>query len=436
MSLRRCMSSRPSRFAWLLVLLAAIPVLAGACGDPEGTELASVPVADGAFGAMLAASTGEQLLPIVERDGAGNATAVTGAMWMNADGSSLVVDLDPATGLPRKAVLGDFILLFANWTADGTTADVARIFGPTGFIEVLRGLKLREADVPVPGRLVSRATCLPDCPSKERTQAEMLKVAGLGLSVVSCGMATAVSWGATLLPCTGAVVSAAKMATGQESWLNAPLQRAGKLLGGIDILQCLGGDLSGCLSAAIDRAGSEREKAATREEAYQALVQAADDRLMNGEIPSGYREGDAPECLEFYACTPGMTLQCAGGGTKTCRGDCSWGECPGQGGGSVCTSATDGEAACEAYVRQVEAQCAASGGRIIGWSPDKAACIDAFDCWSNGCPCLLGCSVQCGTDSTCLQKCFASSGANPQAEAAACRSCATPGVNGQCQTGG
>jgi len=418
----------------LRLLLAAIPLVLGACGGEGGTELAAVPLAEGPFGAMLASSTGEQLLPLVDRDGDGNPTAVSGALWMNADGTSLVVELDRATGLPRKAVFGDFIVLFSNWTEDGTTADVARIYGPTGFIEIQRGLKVREVEPAVPGRLTSAVTCLPNCPSRERTQAELLKAAGLGLSLVSCGLASAATWGAMLLPCSGAVVSGAKMATEQDSWLNAPLERAGRLLSGIDILQCLGGDPSGCVSAAIERATGEKEKAAAREEAYQALVQAADDRLMNGEIPSGYREGNPPECLQSYQCTPGLTLNCIEGGTKTCQADCSWGDCPRKsGGGGVCAVANDGDAICSGLVSNVEAQCAASGGRIVGWSPGKADCVRAYTCWVGGCPCLLGCGLQCGNDSACVQQCFASSGANPQAEAAACSACSEPGVKGQCQ---
>lgn len=429
----------PARVAPLLVGL--LSTMAGACGGDDGTRLASLPLVEGEFGAMLAASTGEQLLPVVQRNDSGDPVAVTGAVWMNADGSALVLDLDPATGLPRKMVFGDFIVLFTNWSPDGQTADVARIYGPTGFLEVLRqqplGAPTPPADGPTPpgARMMSAVTCLPHCPSKERNEAEMLKVAGLGLSLASCGLAGVASWGAMVLPCTGAVVSAARMATPEESWINAPLERAARLLGGIDILQCLGGDVSGCVSAALDRASGEREKAAAREEAYQALVRAAEDRLMNGEIPSGHREGDPPDCLDHYACTPGLTLHCIEGGEKTCLADCTWGDCPVRSGGG-CSVADDGDQVCEGLVRSVEAQCAASGGRIVGWTKSKADCVRAYDCWRSGCPCLLSCAMRCGNDSGCTQSCFAASGADAQAEAGACAACAAPEVYGQCQTGG
>jgi len=421
-----------------LVLALAFPVLMlASCGGDDGPELAAIPLDDQEFGAMLVGSDGEQLLPIVSRNESFEPTAVTGAVWMNADGSSIVVDLDPVTGLPTKVVLGDYFLLFANWNQDGTVADVARIYGPTGYIEIVRGIHVRELEPepePEPGVVESAATCLPNCPSKERTQAELLKVAGIGVSMATCGVAAAATWGAMLLPCSGLVVSSAKMLTPEETWLNAPLERAEKLLGGIDILQCLGGDLSGCISAALNRASGERQKAAEREEAYLALLQAADERLFNPMIPSGYQEGGQPVCSDSYACTPGLTLNCIEGGMKTCMDDCSWGKCPPMKGGS-CVPPQDGDAACGAAVQDVKAQCAAAGGRIISWTISKADCVAAFNCWVAGCSCLFSCAMQCGEDSGCTQACLTATGANVEAEGAACSACDNPQVYGQCAKG-
>lgn len=422
-----------------------IPLLAASCAGDDGPDLAAVPLAKGEFGALLAGSDGEQLLPIVTRNASEEPTAVTGAVWMNAEGSSIVVDLDPDTGLPSKAVLGDYIVLFANWSEDGKTADVARIYGPTGYLEILRNQPIGATPPPgfdgdgPRGLVTSAATCLPNCPSKERTQAEMLKAAGVGLSLATCAVAAFTGWAAMALPCAGTVVSGAKMVTPEDSWLYAPLERAEKLMNGIDILQCGGADVGSCFSLVLGRAAGEREQAAAREEAYQALVQSANDRLMNGEIPSGYQEGEAPQCIDHYACTPGLTLNCIEGGTKTCQADCTWGECPrktGGGGGGGCSVPGDGESVCAALVQQVEAQCAGSGGRIVGWTKSKASCVAAYKCWTNGCPCLFSCALKCGSDTGCAQSCFADSGANTQAEAAACAACETPEVYGQCQTGG
>lgn len=427
----------PSWGLWALV----IPVLVAACGEDDGAQLASVPLTEGQFGALLAGSDGEQLLPVVLRNEHGEPTAVTGAVWMDADGSSMVLDLDPETGLPLKLVFGDFIVLFSNWNEAGTLADVARIYGPTGYIQILRrqpiGVLMPDASSPS-GMVTSAVTCLPDCPSKERTQAELLKAAGVGLSMASCGLAAVASWGAMLLPCAGTVVSGARMVTPEDSWLHAPLERAEKLLNGIDILQCGGLDLGSCFSVVLGRAAGEREQAAAREEAYQALVQDANDRLMNGEIQSGWEQGTVPECDNHYKCTPGLTLNCIEGGSKTCLPDCTWSDCPkpSGGGGGSCSVPGDGDSVCAGLIKQVEAQCAASGGRIVGWTKSKAACVAAYKCWANGCPCLFSCGLKCGNDSGCAQSCVTEAGANAQAEAAACAACDTPEVNGQCQTGG
>lgn len=416
---------------WSLVVIPAL--LSGACGEDK-TELAAVPT-DGQFGALMVSSAGERLLPVVARDASGQPTAVTGALWVDGTGNSVYVELDPATGLPSRTVLGDFVVLFSNWTPDGTTADVARIYGPTGFVEVRRGVRLSEGDAATPGRLSSAATCLPDCPSRERTIAELLKVAGLGLSVGTCGLAAGLTWGAMLLPCSGAVVAAAKLVSAEDSWLNAPLGRAGNLLKGVDILQCLGGDPSGCVSLALDQASGEFEKQASTVEKYDALVRDANDRLMNGELPSGVVSGSPPSCIDRYECTPGSYLPCLQG-TRQCGPDCTWPECPRREPAGECPLGADGNSLCAALVATVEAQCSASGGRIISWSPDQAACVQGYECWARTCRCLLSCSASCGNDMPCVEACVTAAGQDVQDQAVECAACPRPEVQGQCQTGG
>lgn len=420
-------------FAVVLVILSTFVV---ACGSDGAVELAAVDLDNGEFGTLLVSSEGEQLLPVVTRNDLNAVTQVTGAMWLDANGSSAYVEIDPATGLPSMTVFGDFILIFSNWSADHTTADVARIYGPTGYAEILRGINVWEGEQQVAGEVSSAATCLGSgCPSKERTQAEMLKVAGLAMSIGMCGFATAASWGAALLPCSGVVVSAAKLALGEESWLNAPVERAGKLLMAVDVLQCISGDVSGCVSLALDRASDERAKAATREETYQAMVQDAESRLMIGDQFSGVYAGEAPQCMNSYQCTPGLTLNCIEGGTKTCQPDCVWGACPKIGSGP-CGLAQSGDEVCKDLMKGVEAQCSAAGGHIVGWTQGKAACVSAFNCWKNTCPCLLSCSLQCADDYSCTDNCITAAGSNIQAEAAACSACEQPQVEGQCGSGG
>jgi len=411
-------------------------LLLAACGTTK-IEVAAVPVDSGKFGALLVSSEGEQLLPVVTRDASGQATAVTGALWMDGNGNSAYVDLDPLTGLPTRTVFGDFVLLFSNWSADHTTADVARIYGPTGYVEVMRGVRVGDGVAATAGKLTAAATCLPNCPSTRQTVAELLKVAGLGLSIGTCGVASAVSWGAMLLPCSGVVVSAAKMVSGEESWLNAPLSRAAGFLKAVDILQCVSGDASGCLSLELDTAAGQLEKEAATVDKYPELVQAAEDRMMNGALPGGVLSGSPPACIQSYECTPGAYLPCLAGGTRQCGQDCTWPECPSATSGGTCSvNAGDGDSVCQALVENVQSQCAAKGGKILSWSPDKATCVKGYKCWATSCPCLMSCSTTCGNDLTCVQACMTKAGKDTQAEATKCAACTMPQVQAQCQTGG
>jgi len=309
---------------WMAAVLAAISGLA-ACKDQK-VDLAAVPLESGQFGALMVSSQGEALLPIVQRNESGQPTAVTGALWMDGKGTSALVELDPATGLPTRTVYGDFIVLFSNWSSDRTTVDIARIYPPTGFVEIRRQVPIQAQATT--GALTAAATCLPDCPSYEATTAELLKVTGLGLSIGTCLAAGALSWGAMLLPCTGAVVSAAKMASSEDSWLNGTLERAGKMLTGVDIVQCLGGDPGGCTSLFLDFAAKEVEKEAKVVEQAQQVVDQTEGLLRVPDGPAGIQSGEPPDCIDRYECTPGAYLPCYPEGTKQCDTDCTWGDCP------------------------------------------------------------------------------------------------------------
>ena len=84
----------------------------------------------------------------------------------------------------------------------------------------------------------------------------------------------------------------------------------------------------------------------------------------------------------------------------------------------------------------MQSQCAAKGGKILSWSPDKATCVKGYKCWATSCPCLMSCSTTCGNDLTCVQSCMTKAGKDTQAEATKCAACTLPQVQAQCQTGG
>jgi hypothetical protein len=421
----------PHRAARTIVLLC--PLLLAACGIDGTPELAAIPLASSPFGALMVSEKGETLMPVVARDPSGRATGVSAALWMDGTGNSAYVEMDLVTGRPTRTVMGDFIVLFSNWRENGTVVDIARIYGPTNYAEVFRGVRVVQEPAAEAGRLTAAATCLPDCPSTERTVAELLKVTALGLSIGTCGVAVGISWGAALLPCTGVVVSSAKMLTGEEAWVNAPLDRAGRLLTAVDALQCLGGDPGGCVSLMLEGASNEVAKAAATVEKYAALEQDANDRLMNPQAAPGLVSGSPPDCIDSYLCTPGAYLPCYPEGTKQCQPDCTWTQCPKpRPSGGTCSPVTDGPSACAQLVRSVQAQCAAKNGTIVSWDPDEATCVKGYACWSTNCPCVMSCGEECQDDVACAQDCLARSGTDLQTAAAKCASCPTPAVRAQC----
>jgi len=340
----------PGSAAWCTALLAVVVPAVVGCGGSDATKASAVAVSSGAFGAMMVSSDGEMLLPTVSRDAQGRVTAVTGALWMDAEGSSVAVFLDPATGLPSRTVFGDYELIFSNWSADHRTADIARIFGPKGYIEVYRNVPIFDTAAAVDaGLVVSAATCLPDCPTTLQTVSESLKLAGVAISAAGCYAAAGISWGAMLLPCTGYLVGAAKTLVGNEAMLD-DLNGVNTYLNGIDVVQCTAlMDAGACLQAALEGATTLMDKANAVITGNAANEAAAEQYLADLSMGSGVVQGIPPACDTVYHCTPGLTLKCIEGGEKTCREDCSWGDCPPppeppqhisggtcQGGGTMC----------------------------------------------------------------------------------------------------
>jgi hypothetical protein len=160
-------------------------------------DVGAVLQTSGLFGAlMVGGKAGEMLLPIVDRDASGNATKITGALYMNNDtGNSAVVYLGE-DGRPTKTVMGDFILLFSNWSANGTTVNIALHCKNlhTHHIEVLKGVNV-DANIATNNANrevlshIAPMTCLPACGNDTKTLAELLKFSGLliadGLCVVA-----------------------------------------------------------------------------------------------------------------------------------------------------------------------------------------------------------------------------------------------------------
>lgn len=342
------------------VLLALALVLVNSCGGGSSSvsdsakttatttpSVAAVTKSTGAFGGLMVNDQGEALMPLVSRDVSGTATGITGALWTDASGASVMVYLDD-NGLPEKTVMGDFIILFSSWDTTAQTVDVAVIYAPTGLIQVFKGVTVDPqtlgTDIAAPLKLMdaSKATCFPACDSDTANLAALIKLAALGVSVGGCGVGVAVSWGALALPCAGVIVSTAALVVDDEVWLNS-LEKTSSVLTAIDAFKCTLGDAEGCVGAALEIGGSM--VAATDTTLSDNSTHVTDANIFLQDPSAGSLSGDVVSgasptgCVlsSSYECTEGSFLPCFTGGTKTCGSDCKWGACPATGSGDVAT---------------------------------------------------------------------------------------------------
>lgn len=343
-----------------VVLAALVLTLVGGCGGSSGgssdgtttaaattPSVAAVTKSTGAFGGLMVNDQGEALMPLVSRDVSGTATGITGALWTDASGASVVVYFDD-NGLPEKTVMGDFIFLFSNWDTAAQTVDVAVIYPPTGFIQVFKGVAVdpQTLGTDIAASLKSlnggKSTCFPACDSDTANLAALIKLAGLGVSVGGCGVGIAVSWGALALPCAGVIVSTATLVVDDEVWLNN-LEKTSSVLTAIDAFKCTLGDAEGCVGAALEIGGSMVAATDTTLSDNSTHVTDANVFLQDpsaGSLSGNVVSGTTPTgCVlsSSYECTEGSFLPCFTGGTKTCGSDCKWGACPATSSGDVAT---------------------------------------------------------------------------------------------------
>lgn len=331
------------------VLLGIILVLVSSCGGSSSSDSGSTPTtttpsvaavtkSTGAFGGLMVNDQGEALMPLVSRDVNGVATGITGALWTDASGASVVVYFD-SNGLPEKTVMGDFIILFSNWDTTAQTVDVAVIYPPTLLIQVFKGVTVDPqtlgTDVAAPFKSISggKSTCFPACDSDAANLAALIKLAGLGISVGGCGVGIAVSWGALALPCAAVIVSTATLAVGDEEWIHN-LEKTSEVLTAVEAFKCTLGNAESCVTAVLEVGGTMVASTDTTLEDNSTHVTDANIFLQDpnaGSLSGDVVSGTTPTgCVlsSSYECTEGSFLPCFTGGTKTCGSDCKWGACP------------------------------------------------------------------------------------------------------------
>jgi hypothetical protein len=201
---------------------------------------------DSNYGAIAVHQNGERLVAMTDTDASGILRKVTGAVWLSPHDDAFVV-YNGVDGLPERAVFGDYIILFLNYSAN--SVDVALI-SPDGLIEVtndvqvdpehLSQLQARRSSVGVlasPSNIPYQGDGL--------TLVSTLRLAALAVSVASCVTAVILSAGIAL-PCAAAVVSAAILLLPED---NVALSATSKSLGTIG---CGVLDTGSCISLALD----------------------------------------------------------------------------------------------------------------------------------------------------------------------------------------
>jgi hypothetical protein len=311
----------------------------GGGGGGDGSEsrsVAAISLDEGRFGALMASGE-ELLLPLVERDLSGAPTKLTGVLWLDRESGATVLVYFGDGGRPEKAVISNFILLFTNWSEDGGSADIALIYTPTGYIEIF---KRADAAQLITASVVERGTCFPACGTEIKNLAELLKIAGLGISLGSCGIATTISFGAAAIPCTGVIITTASLITDPPSWLE-------DLPGVADVIGCGTGEPWDCVSVMLDMGGRTMNLLDQDIAHYSDLVTTAGVFLSNPDQQSGVVQegGGLPALPETYQCTPGGSmsyLPCYPEGVRECQNNYTWGPCSGEVcGDDICSAGED-----------------------------------------------------------------------------------------------
>ncbi len=143
-----------------------------------------VPSDDPSIGALAVHESGEILGAITEED------RVTGSVWIAPEGGSIVVEAG-RDGLPERAVVGDWVLLFSNYTTD--SVDIAAI-APDGTISTFRDVPVDPSSISslragsTPGGQGRMLAISPSGANQTLTAADQLRIASTLMSIASCAI--------------------------------------------------------------------------------------------------------------------------------------------------------------------------------------------------------------------------------------------------------
>lgn len=296
------------------------------------SDIAAVEQSTGPFAGLVVNTHGEMLAPMVTRDASGKPMKFVGAAWFDNKGSSVFIDVD-TRGLPTRAFIGGYVLMYSNWDLTAETVDIAKVYVPGQHIEIFRGVKIPGASKLGAGSgtttPLDAPTCFPACDTSAKNWGELIKLASLGIEVGVCGAEAAESFGIAAVPCAGALISTATTVTGDEKWVE---DQEGAIYGlkaagcGQDLAK---GKVADCIATAIELFGeflASYEKESTD---AKGTLDIATTALGNPSQTGVVQQGTGlPMCSNDYVCSPGAYMPCYPDGVKQCDSNCQWGACP------------------------------------------------------------------------------------------------------------
>ena len=189
-----------------------------------------------------------------------------GGVFISEQGDELLVELDE-DGYPSRAYVNDHVVLFENY--EGRRVDLA-VVTPRGRVEIVRGVEIEGADAAL--------NRLNNASAKALSWSGALEIAGAGLSIGSCAIASAkalatvgIAIPLVALACSNAVIkTTALLLPEDETGLRASTAGFGAIASGV-----------GC--AAEGLLGNPLECAAVAVDVVTGVVVIAKDRFAESE---------------------------------------------------------------------------------------------------------------------------------------------------------
>lgn len=245
------------------------------------------------YAAIAVHESGEKLVAMTDVDASGTVSRVSGAIWISPEDEALVVYSGP-DGLPDRAVIGDVVLLFSNYTRDAV--DVAVVVGD-GSVQIIRDTpvdpddlaELRTLQARISGRPGSPGLSKPAVGTMRFSVASTLKIAALLLRLVGCAlkvmhaMALPPALILAVLPCTSALISLVDVLIDSELLTATGLY--------LDKVACIDmppplRDPVACAALILDMAGAAVSEAEEKSRTEMQTMEEARTELESGPRPT------------------------------------------------------------------------------------------------------------------------------------------------------